>query len=202
MAYTGTRMIRLVRAARELRLVGAIATLLLVGVAAPLPAQQAPDYMLNAGDTLDISVWKEEDLTKKDVIVRPDGKFSFPLAGQVLARGRTAAEIEAEITTRLKRYVAEPVVSVSVKSLDGCRIYVIGQVSKAGSFVMNPRVNVLQALSLAGGMTPFAAVNDIMVLRGSGEGQRAIPFHYGEVVKGRNLNQNVLLEAGDVVVVP
>ncbi|HYX75521.1 MAG TPA: polysaccharide biosynthesis/export family protein [Steroidobacteraceae bacterium] len=195
-------MTRPFRATWELRLACMLATLVLVGFAPRVPAQQAPDYTLNAGDTLDISVWKEEDLTKKDVIVRPDGKFSFPLAGQVLARGRTAAEIEAEITTRLKRYVAEPVVSVAVKNLDGCRIYVIGQVSKAGSFVMNPRVNVLQALSLAGGMTPFAAVNDIMVLRGSGEGQRAIPFHYGEVVKGRNLNQNVLLEAGDVVVVP
>jgi len=190
------------RAARELRFACTIATLALLSFAPAVLAQQAPDYTLNAGDTLDVSVWKEEELTKKDVIVRPDGKFSFPLAGQVLARGRTVAEIEAEITTRLKRYVAEPVVSVSVKNLDGCRIYVIGQVSKAGSFVMNPRVNVLQALSLAGGMTPFAAVNDIMVLRGAGESQRAIPFHYGDVVKGRNLSQNVLLEAGDVVVVP
>ena len=195
-------MTRLSRTAPGPRVAGMLATLLLLGLAPAAQAQQAPDYTMNAGDTLDISVWKEEDLTKKDVIVRPDGKFSFPLAGQVLARGRTAAEIEAEITTRLKKYIAEPVVSVSVKNLDGCRIYVIGQVTKAGSFVMNPRVNVLQALSLAGGMTPFAAVNDIMVLRGAGESQRAIPFHYGDVVKGRNLSQNVLLEPGDVIVVP
>jgi polysaccharide biosynthesis/export protein len=195
-------MTRFSRSAWNLRIVSTVATLLLIGFAPNLRAQQAPDYTLNAGDTLDISVWKEEDISKKDVIVRPDGKFSFPLAGQVLARGRTVAEIEAEITTRLKRYIAEPVVSVSVKTLDGCRIYVIGQVSKAGSFVMNPRVNVLQALSLAGGMTPFAAVNDIIVLRGTGGSQNALPFHYGEVVKGRNLSQNVLLEAGDVVVVP
>jgi polysaccharide export outer membrane protein len=195
-------MTRLSNTARNVRVAGTVATLLLLGFTPAGQAQQAPDYAMNAGDTLDISVWKEEDLSKKDVIVRPDGKFSFPLAGQVLARGRTAAEIEAEITTRLKRYIAEPVVSVSVKNLDGCRIYVIGQVTKAGSFVMNPRVNVLQALSLAGGMTPFAAVNDIIVLRGAGEGQRALPFHYAEVVKGRNLSQNVLLEAGDVVVVP
>jgi len=195
-------MTTLLQSSRGQRIAGLLTTLLLVGAASQVRAQQAPDYTMNAGDTLDISVWKEEDLTKKDVIIRPDGKFSFPLAGQVLARGRTAAEIEAEITTRLKRYVAEPVVSVSVKNLDGCRIYVIGQVTKAGSFVMNPRVNVLQALSLAGGMTPFAALNDVIVLRGSGESQRALPFHYGEVVKGRNLSQNVLLEAGDVVVVP
>ena len=195
-------MTRVYRAAGNLRVACTLATLVLAGFAPQLRAQQAPDYTLNAGDTLDIAVWKEEELSKKDVIVRPDGKFSFPLAGQVLARGRTVAEVEAEIATRLRKYIAEPVVSVAVKNLDGCRICVIGQVSKAGSFVMNPRVNVLQALSLAGGMTPFAAVNDIMVLRGSGESQRAIPFHYGEVVKGRSLSQNVLLEPGDVVVVP
>ena len=195
-------MTRLLPAAGNLRVAATIAALALAGFAPQLRAQQAPDYTLNAGDTLDIAVWKEEDLSKKDVIVRPDGKFSFPLAGQVVARGRTVGEIETEIATRLKKYMAEPVVSVSVKNLDGCRIYVIGQVTKAGSFVMNPRVNVLQALSLAGGMTPFAAVNDIMVLRGSGDSQRSLPFHYGEVVKGRNLSQNVLLEAGDVVVVP
>jgi polysaccharide biosynthesis/export protein len=195
-------MTTLFQTARGRRIACSVATLLLIGFTPQVRAQQAPDYTMNAGDTLDIAVWKEEDLSKKDVIVRPDGKFSFPLAGQVLARGRTVAEIETEIATRLKKYMAEPVVSVSVKNLDGCRIYVIGQVTKAGSFVMNPRVNVLQALSLAGGMTPFAAVNDIMVLRGSGESQRAIPFHYGDVVKGRSLSQNVLLEPGDVVVVP
>lgn len=195
-------MTRLLQTVRNAPAACAVAALLFVGLAPEVRAQQAPDYTVNPGDTLDIAVWKEEDLTKKDVVVRPDGKFSFPLAGQVLARGRTVAEIEADITTRLKRYVAEPVVSVAVKNLDGYRIYVIGQVTKAGSFVMNPRVNVLQALSLAGGMTPFAAVNDISVLRGSGESQRAIPFHYSDVVKGRNLSQNVVLEPGDVVVVP
>jgi polysaccharide export outer membrane protein len=163
--------------------------------------QQPPDYTLNAGDTLDISVWKESDLTKS-AIVRPDGKFSFPLVGEIAAAGHSVAQVEAEITKRLKPYMPEPVVSIAVKSLDGCKIYVIGQVSKAGAFVMNPRINVLQALSLAGGMTPFAAVNDIVVLRGSGAAQHALPFHYGEVIKGRNLNQNLLLEAGDVVIVP
>jgi polysaccharide export outer membrane protein len=163
--------------------------------------QQPPDYTLNAGDTLDISVWKEPDLTKT-AIVRPDGKFSFPMVGEVVAAGHSVAQVEAEVTRRLKPYMPEPVVSIAVKSLDGCKIYVIGQVSKAGAFVMNPRINVLQALSLAGGMTPFAAVNDIVVLRGSGGAQHALPFHYGEVIKGRNLTQNLLLEAGDVVIVP
>jgi polysaccharide export outer membrane protein len=179
-----------------------LVVLLLIGAAYPAAAQTTPDYTLNAGDTLDIAVWKEEDLTKKDVIVRPDGKFSFPLAGEITAAGRTIAQIEADITARLKRYIPEPVVSVTVKNLDGCRVYVIGQVTKPGSFVMNPRLSVLQALSLAGGLTPFAAANDIIVLRGTGPSQRTVPFHYGDITKGRSLNQNVMLEAGDVVVVP
>jgi polysaccharide biosynthesis/export protein len=187
---------------RILRAIFAGASLLVcVSFAPQAAAQQLPDYALNAGDTLDIAVWKEPDLTK-NVIVRPDGKFSFPMVGEVTAAGHSVAHIEAEVTTRLKPYMPEPVVSIAVKSLDGCKIYVIGQVSKAGAFVMNPRINVLQALSLAGGMTPFAAVNDIVVLRGSGAAQHTLPFHYGEVIKGHNLSQNLLLEAGDVVIVP
>jgi polysaccharide export outer membrane protein len=167
----------------------------------PPRTQQTPDYTLNPGDTLDISVWKEEELTKT-AIVRPDGKFSFPLAGEIVAIDRTVAQVQAEITNRLKKYMPEPVVSISVKGLDGCKIYVIGQVGKPGSFVMNPRITVLQALSLAGGMTPFAAVNDIIILRGTGAAQHNLAFRYGDVSKGRNLTQNVTLEAGDVVIVP
>lgn len=181
----------------------AVATLLVsFGASRPVEAQQVvPDYLLNAGDQLEVSVWKEPDLTKM-VIVRPDGKFSFPLAGEVPAAGRTAAQIQADISARLKKYIPEPVVTASVTGLEGNRIYVIGQVNKPGSFVMNPRFNVLQALTMAAGMTPFAATNDIIVLRGSGPGQKTLRFHYGDVSKGRNLTENVQLEAGDVVIVP
>src|ERR1700683_2114515 len=188
--------------AGTVRAVIALLSLLLAGFNSQASAQAVPTYTLNAGDTLDIAVWKEEDLTKKDVIVRPDGMFSYPLAGQINAVGHTVAQVEEQISSRLKKYIPEPVVSVSVKNLDGCRVYVIGQVGKPGSFVMNPRFSVLQALSLAGGLTPFAAANDIIILRGNGNAQNILPFHYGEVTKGRSLNQNVLLEAGDVVVVP
>jgi polysaccharide export outer membrane protein len=165
------------------------------GVSLPGRAQQLPDYTLNPGDQIDIAVWKELELTKT-VVVRPDGKFSFPLAG------RTIAQVQMEITNKLKTYIPEAVVTAAVKELDGYRVYVIGQVGKPGSFVMNPRMNVLQALTVAGGMTPFAGLNDIIVLRGTGAAQHVIAFHYTEVVKGRNLNQNIQLEAGDVVVVP
>jgi polysaccharide export outer membrane protein len=184
---------------RALQLMVLAATL--VGFWPQAQAQQPPDYTLNPGDSLDVDVYKEVELTKV-VVVRPDGKFSFPLAGDINAVGRTVVQVQQEIVQRLKKYMPEPEVTVSVKALDGCKIYVIGQVQHAGAFVMNPRVSVLQALSLAGGMTPFAATNDVIVLRGSGNNQRSLPFRYGEVSKGKNLNQNVMLEAGDVIVVP
>lgn len=162
---------------------------------------QIPDYTLSAGDELEVSVWKEPDLTKT-VVVRPDGKFTVPLAGEVVAARRTIDQVQTDITNRLKKYIPEAVVTVAVTKLEGNRIYVIGQVNKPGTFTMNPRLNVLQALSMAGGMTPFAATNDIIIMRNAGGQQRTLPFRYGEVAKGRNLEQNMSLEAGDVVIVP
>ena len=183
--------------------------LLSLGVMPWADAQQTlPDYTINPGDTLDISLWTGPGKEGKDeqqtttVVVRPDGKISVQLAGEVVAGNRTVAQITNEITVKLRKYITEPVVTVAVKGLEGCKIYVIGQVSKPGSFVMNPRFTVLQALSLAGGMTPFASVNDVIVLRGAGANQKTLAFRYGDVSKGRNLNQNITLEAGDVVVVP
>jgi polysaccharide export outer membrane protein len=164
-------------------------------------AQQLPDYLLNPGDELEISVWKEPDLTMK-VLVRPDGKLSVPLAGEVVAAGRTIVQIQTDITNRLLKYIPEAVVTATLTGIEGNRVYVIGQVNKPGTFVMNPRLSVVQALSLAGGMTPFAGVNDIIVIRNAGTHQRVLQFRYGEVSKGKSLEQNVPLEAGDVVIVP
>jgi polysaccharide export outer membrane protein len=171
------------------------------GVVTPVAAQQPPDYRIHAGDEVEISVWKEIDLLRKTV-VRPDGKFTFPLVGEVAAAGRSAEQVNADITARLKKYIPEPVVTVSVTGIEGNRIYVIGQVNKPGAYVMNPQYTVLQAMSVAAGATPYAALNDIMILRGTGTGQKSIPFRYSDVSKGRNLEQNILLESGDVVVVP
>ena|ERR1700753_810688 len=172
-----------------------------IGLLPRVEAQAVPDYTLNPGDNLDVDVYKEVELTKT-VVVRPDGKFSFPLAGDINAIGRTVVQVQQELTQRLTKYIPEPVVTVAVKTLDGCKIYVIGQVQHPGAILMNPRLNVLQALSMAGGMTPFAATNDIMILRGNGAKQQSMQFRYGDVSKGKSLNQNVMLEAGDVVVVP
>jgi polysaccharide biosynthesis/export protein len=163
------------------------------------PADQT--YTVKAGDTLLVSVWKEPDL-QGPVLVRPDGMFSFPLAGQLDARNKTVAELQTELTAKLKKFISDPVVTVSIQEIKGNKVYVIGQVQKPGDFVVNPRVDVMQALSMAGGTTPFAALGDIMILRRTDAGQQALPFKYTEVVRGHNLQQNIILQAGDVVVVP
>jgi len=159
------------------------------------------DYKLHAGDKVQVSVWKEEEMQRL-AIIRPDGKFSFPLAGEVQAAGRTADQIRMEIEGRLQKYIPEPVVTVTVEEVGGNRIYVIGQVKKPGMFVMNPQLTVLQALSLAEGATPFAKLDDIMVIRRTGATQTTLPFRYSQVTEGKSLGQNILLESGDVIVVP
>jgi polysaccharide export outer membrane protein len=172
--------------------------------AAPALAQQPPggDYTVQPGDLLEVSVWKEADL-QREVLVRPDGHFSFPLAGDIDATGKTVDDLRHEIASILQKYIPDLIVTVTVKSIQGNKVYVMGQVNRPGEFIVNPRVDVMQALSMAGGTTPFAALNDIVVLRRDGNGsQRAIRFAYKDVERGRSLEQNIVLNSGDVVVVP
>jgi polysaccharide export outer membrane protein len=172
------------------------------GNAPPAQARDsAPRYEVQPGDLLHVSVWKEADLDQ-DVLVRPDGGFSFPLAGDVRAAGKTVEELRTELTERLARFIPDLFVTVAVREINGNKIYVIGQVNRPGEFVVNPRVDVMQALSLAGGTTTFANVNGIFVLRRELERQRTLPFDFNDVANGKRLEQNVLLQSGDVVVVP
>jgi polysaccharide export outer membrane protein len=174
--------------------------LCLAGTSAGM-AQDAA-YTVKPGDILAISVWKEPDLNDKAVLVRPDGMFSFPLVGQVDARNKSVADLQQLVTERLAKYISEPVVTISVQEIRGNKVYVIGQVNKPGEFIVNPRVDVMQALSMAGGTTAFAALNSIIILRRAGTQQTALPFRYPDVVKGKDLAQNIELQSGDVVVVP
>lgn len=162
---------------------------------------QPPAYQIQPGDVLEISVWKEPDL-QRQVLVRPDGAFSFPLVGEVDARGKTVQALHKIVGERLGRYISDAVVTISVQEINGNKIYVLGQVNKPGEFIVNPSVNIMQALSMAGGTTPFAATGDIIVLRGQGKEQTAMAFRYNDVVRGRRLDTNIELISGDVVVVP
>jgi polysaccharide export outer membrane protein len=172
--------------------------------ATPALSAQATEqaYLVQPGDTLAIAVWKEPDLQGPAVLVRPDGTFSFPLVGQVDARGKSVSDLQTIVTERLRKYISDPVVTVSVAEIKGNKVYVIGQVTKPGEFIVNPRVDVMQALSMAGGTTPFASLNNIIILRRAAGSQTAMPFHYSDVAKGKELQQNIELQSGDIVVVP
>jgi polysaccharide export outer membrane protein len=177
------------------------ALLLVSQVGAKPPGITLPNYRLQPGDVITVSVWKETDL-QTDVLLRPDGGFSFPLAGEVEAVGKTVDDVRVVLVDRLKRYIPNPVVTVAVKMIGGNRIYVVGRVIHAGDFPLSRPTDVMQAIALAGGTTPFAAINDIVILRRQNGEQQALHFHYSDVARGKELAQNVLLQSGDTVVVP
>jgi polysaccharide export outer membrane protein len=166
----------------------------------PAPAVDV-SYLLGPEDVVKISVWKDEHLTQ-EVVVRPDGMISFPLVGDIPAAGRTIEDVRLELVKRLNKFVPNPHVSVLATKIISYKIYVIGRVNKPGEFLLGHYTDVLQALSLAGGLTPYAAENDIRVMRRNRGEQQVFQFRYGDVRKGKDLSQNIILERGDVVVVP
>jgi len=158
-------------------------------------------YRLRPGDLLMISVWKETDL-QSEVLIRPDGGISFALAGEIEAAGHTVGELTHLLEVRVRKYIPDAVITVTVKAAAGNRIYVIGKVTRAGDFPLTGPIDVMQALTLAGGATPFADLNGIRILRRDGDHQSSLRFHYNDIVHGRKLDQNILLQNGDTVVVP
>ncbi len=158
-------------------------------------------YLLQPGDILEISVWKEPDL-QREVLVQPDGAISFPLVGSITVKDRTIQDVNKALAARLEKFIPDPVVTVNLKQMLGNRIYVVGKVLKPGEFPTNRNVDVMQALGMAGGLNPFADGDEILILRRINGVQKSIPFNYDTVVEGKDLTQNILLEPGDVVVVP
>lgn len=157
-------------------------------------------YILKSGDVLYISVWKEQDL-QQEVIIAPDGRLSFPLVGHLQTKGMTIKGVEDEIVKRLSSYIPDVVVNVAMRSTSQSA-YVIGKVARPGGHALITYINVMQALSLSGGPTAFAAVDKIKILRTENGKQIAIPFKYSDVESGIKLEQNISLQNGDVVVVP
>ena len=166
------------------------------------PINAEPTYLLGPEDVVKVAVWKDEHLTQ-EMVVRPDGMITFPLAGEVMATGRTAEDVRLEITKRLMKYLPTPNVTVTVLKVQSYRIYVLGRVNKPGEYQAGHHTDVLQALSMAGGLTPYAAENDIKIIRRqSGTDEMVFPFRYGDARKGKDLEQNIVLQRGDVVMVP
>lgn len=186
---------------REKQMIRLLAGLLLCLLAWPAAAQ-ATKYLLNPGDVLDISVWKEEGM-QREVLVLPDGTISFPLAGHLQAAGKTAQEVQNSLAKKIGEFIPDPPITVSVIRTSGNKIYVVGQVNKPGEFPVSHKIDVMQTLSLAGGLTAFGDENDIRVLRRNNNGKlESFPFDYSAVKNGERLETNILLKSGDVVVVP
>ncbi len=183
---------------------------LVLSLAGPAPAERQPDrpdtsvpappagYVIGLGDVLRVTVWKEPDLTG-EAAVRPDGMITVPLLGDVPAAGRLPAQLAGTLVAQLQRYVESPRVTVSVIQATSARIYVVGQMLRPGEFPLAGRMTVLKALALAGGFKEFARPESIVIIR---EDQTVIPFNYKRVADGKDVTQNVLLAAGDTIVVP
>jgi polysaccharide biosynthesis/export protein len=158
-------------------------------------------YKLHQGDTVLVSVWREDTL-QKQAIVLPDGSITLPLIGRVDVAGLTTPEAEQRITVKLKEYLPDPVVSVVVAGIEGNRAYVMGKVMHPGSLIINGPISVLQAISIVGGFEKFADEGGIKVIRAKSDGQEVIPVNYSDIISGKNTSTNIQLKAGDTVVVP
>ena len=167
----------------------------------PQNSQAQSDYVIGPGDVLMVSIWKDESLTQ-EVVVLPDGTISFPLIGLIKAEDKTIAELKTEIEKRINKYVPDPVLWISVRNMNSAYIYILGRVNNPGRFLLNSRVNVLQGLAIAGGLNPFADNNDIKIFRTEETGTKLIGFRYNDVIKGKNLEENITLKRGDVIIVP
>jgi polysaccharide export outer membrane protein len=168
---------------------------------APVSAPADSNYEIGPQDVLNISVWKDAELTRT-VPVRPDGKISLPLLNDVKAAGLTPAQLKDEITDGLKKYMTDPIVTVIVNEINSQRVYITGEVGHAGAYPLLPQMTILQALSSAGGFTPFANMKKIYMLRMVDGKQVAFPFNYKDVIHGKATDQNVVLKPGDTIVVP
>ena len=161
-----------------------------------------PAYRIGPGDVLQIDVWREPDASAASVTVRPDGRVSLSMIGEVRAAGLTPTELEAMLSDRFGKLIRDARVTVTVREVTSQRIYLIGEVRREGSVRMVGPITVLQALAEAGGITDFAKRNRIYILRGSSGRQMRLPFNYDDVVRGQKVEQNVLLLPGDTIVVP
>lgn len=169
--------------------------------AAAVAAVDQDLYQLGPEDVVEVSVWKEPDLTKQ-LVVRPDGKISYPLIGEIPAAGRTVKELQEDISKRLEKFVTDAAVTVILLKAQHYKFFVTGKVNKPGEFIVGRPTTVLQAIAMAGGLTPFASPGRILVVRKVGGQDQIHRFNYKQVAKGQMLDQNIILLPGDVVVVP
>ena len=191
----------LARSCFRLTAVTALALVLCFGVSSAQAADETSQLEIGPGDILEISVWQDETLNR-DVIVPPDQVISYPLAGEVNVKGMTIADLRRVLKQRLVEYVPNAVVTVMFKQVTSMLVYVVGKVNNPGVFPINMNTTVMHVLAMAGGPNPFASTKKINILRNQDGKMTEIPFNYNDIKKGRNLEQNILVQKGDVIIVP
>ena len=160
------------------------------------------DYLIGSGDVLEIVTWKEEDFSRDEILVRLDGKLTFPLLNDVQAAGLTTLDLKRVIEKGLKAYVTNPVVTVNVKQPLSKQFYVLGEVLRTGEYPLVKHLTVLQAFALAGGFTEWASKKEIILLRHEDGKDKIYRINYKNIVKGKDLSQNIKLKADDTIIVP
>ncbi|MBN1841119.1 MAG: polysaccharide biosynthesis/export family protein [Deltaproteobacteria bacterium] len=164
-------------------------------------SKHGDDYLVGAGDMLEILVWREPDLSRT-IRVRPDGKISLPLVDDIEAANSTLPQLKDRITKALAAYVENPSVYVMLQENRSKKIYIVGMVGAPGEYVLERPITVLQAIATAGGFTEWAKKDDILIVRKGPKGQFRIEFDYERVVSGKDIKQNILLNPDDVIIVP
>ena len=165
---------------------------------------QSPNqsYLIGNGDILEIVTWKEPDFSREEIIVRLDGKITFPLLDDVLAAGKTPEQLKLDVQEGLKTYITEPQVTVTIRSAASKRFYILGEVANTGEYPLTKNLTVLQAFAIAGGFTEWASKKEILLFRYEDGKEKVLRVNYKKIVKGDDLEQNVAIRADDTIVVP
>lgn len=166
------------------------------------PNDKELEYIIGSGDVLEILTWKEPDFSREEVLVRVDGNISFPLLNDVRAAGKTPVQLKGDLEHQLKAYIENPVVTVNVRQPNSQRVYILGEVVRTGEYNLMKRLRVLQAFALAGGFTEWASKDEILVLRQEGGSEKIIRIDYKNIIRGKDINQNIVLKADDTIIVP
>ena len=165
-------------------------------------SSQQNAYVIGNGDILSIITWKEPDFSRDEVLVRMDGKISFPLLNDVQAAGRNPVELKSEIEAGLKQFIDNPIVTVTLRDPVSKKFYILGEVITTGEYPIVKKLTVLQAFALAGGFTEWASKKEIILLRSEGGQEKMYRVNYKDIVKGKDLSQNIFLQANDTIIVP
>jgi len=185
------------------------------------------EYRIGSGDILEIITWKEPDFSRSEILVRIDGKITFPLLNDIQAAYRTTSDLQKDITERMKAYVENPVVTITVKTTGSQKFYILGEVARTGEYNLTKDLTVLQAFAMAGGFTQWASKDEIILLRDEGDDERVISYknpnttkidtillqnkgskdkliriNYKNIIKGKDLSQNIKIKANDTIIVP